>query len=385
MYSTCLFCSQPLGRNEAIEPFPVGTRVAFDAWRGRLWAVCRGCGRWNLAPIEERWEAVEAAEKLFADTRSRVHSENIGLARLADGTRLIRVGKALPGELAAWRYGGELVSRRSRNMMVGGAGIIAGGAILAGLPFIVTAGVPITLLSSSVQIAAHIRMARDRRKIVHVVPAAASPTGGDLVIRRSDLYDASLRQFDDGDFGIDMKELPPTRNSRWSERRTPERPAVQLRGDAARNVVSRAMVAYNHRGAKLAEIEAALRSIEQAGGAHEFAYNAAASNAVLTRSVVRSPAGGGGSSLREVLGTFKGEVIPVTPYRADFTDRRPRLAKTDALALEMALHEEAERHALEGELAALEAAWREAEEIAHIADALPGEPPPGRGAGGQIT
>lgn len=31
MYSTCLFCSQPLGRNEAIEGFPVGTRVAADA------------------------------------------------------------------------------------------------------------------------------------------------------------------------------------------------------------------------------------------------------------------------------------------------------------------------------------------------------------------
>lgn len=376
MYSTCLFCSQPLGTNEAIESFPVGTRVAFDAWRGRLWAVCRGCGRWNLAPIEERWEAVEAADKLFADTRRRVQSENIGLARLADGTRLIRVGEALPGELAAWRYGGELVSRRSRNMMLGGAGIIAGGAVLAGLPLIVSAGVPVTLLSSSVQIAAHVQMARDRRKIVHVVPATASPTGDDLVIRRSDLYDASLRQLEDGDFGIDMKAKPPARISRWSERMTPEWPAVQLRGDAARNVVSRAMVAYNHRGAKLTEIERALRSIEQAGGAHEFAYNAAASNAVLARSMARAPAAGGGASLKQIIGTFKGEIIPVTKYRADFTDGRPRLAKTDALALEMALHEEAERHALEGELAALEAAWREAEEIAHIADALPGEPPP---------
>jgi hypothetical protein len=42
----------------------------------------------------------------------------------------------------------------------------------------------------------------------------------------------------------------------------------------------------------------------------------------------------------------------------------------DRLALEMASHEEAERRALEGELEALEAAWREAEEIAGIADSL---------------
>ena len=40
------------------------------------------------------------------------------------------------------------------------------------------------------------------------------------------------------------------------------------------------------------------------------------------------------------------------------------------LALEMAAHEETERRAFEGELAVLEAAWREAEEIAAIADRL---------------
>jgi hypothetical protein len=36
----------------------------------------------------------------------------------------------------------------------------------------------------------------------------------------------------------------------------------------------------------------------------------------------------------------------------------------------MAAHEDAERAALEGELETLAAAWREAEEIAAIADAL---------------
>lgn len=40
------------------------------------------------------------------------------------------------------------------------------------------------------------------------------------------------------------------------------------------------------------------------------------------------------------------------------------------LALEMAAHEESERRAMEGELALLEAAWREAEEIAAISDNL---------------
>ena len=40
------------------------------------------------------------------------------------------------------------------------------------------------------------------------------------------------------------------------------------------------------------------------------------------------------------------------------------------LALEMASHEETERRALEGELALLEDAWQEAEEIAAISDDL---------------
>jgi hypothetical protein len=42
----------------------------------------------------------------------------------------------------------------------------------------------------------------------------------------------------------------------------------------------------------------------------------------------------------------------------------------DRIALEMAAHEEAERRALEGELEDLAEAWREADEIATIADAL---------------
>jgi hypothetical protein len=47
-----------------------------------------------------------------------------------------------------------------------------------------------------------------------------------------------------------------------------------------------------------------------------------------------------------------------------------RLPGPSRLALEMALHEEQERRALQGELKTLEAAWRQAEEIAAISDNL---------------
>jgi hypothetical protein len=52
------------------------------------------------------------------------------------------------------------------------------------------------------------------------------------------------------------------------------------------------------------------------------------------------------------------------------------------LALEMALHEESERRAMEGELAELERAWRDAEAVAEIADSmlLPEDPAPEDGS-----
>ncbi|HEY7569129.1 MAG TPA: hypothetical protein VH762_16225, partial [Gemmatimonadaceae bacterium] len=107
MYATCLFCNKPLGNNEALETFPVGRRLAFDAAKGRLWVVCRQCERWNLTPLDERWEAIEQAEKLYRDTRRRVATDNIGLANLRDGTTLVRIGQPQRPEFAAWRYGDQ--------------------------------------------------------------------------------------------------------------------------------------------------------------------------------------------------------------------------------------------------------------------------------------
>jgi hypothetical protein len=68
-------------------------------------------------------------------------------------------------------------------------------------------------------------------------------------------------------------------------------------------------------------------------------------------------------------------------WEEDYTLRQPlpehkrpcslgHLVTAERLALEMALHEETERRAMDGELAALETAWREADEVARIADSL---------------
>ena len=95
MYSTCLFCNQPLGTNSAFDSFPIGRRLAFDPAKGRLWVVCRKCERWNLSPLDERWEAIEQAEQRYAETRRRVATTQIGLARLSDGRLALTSSSAL--------------------------------------------------------------------------------------------------------------------------------------------------------------------------------------------------------------------------------------------------------------------------------------------------
>src|SRR3712207_853319 len=103
MYTRCLFCQGKLGANEAIETFPVGRRLAFDAAKGRLWVVCDRCGRWNLTPLEERWEAIEECERRFDGTRLRAYTDHVGLTRLREGLELVRIGRPTRPELALWR------------------------------------------------------------------------------------------------------------------------------------------------------------------------------------------------------------------------------------------------------------------------------------------
>src|SRR5213075_1224287 len=111
---------------EAVEHFPAGRRLAFDAAKGRLWVVCRKCERWNLTPLEERWEAIEECERAFAGTRLRVSTDQIGLARLREGLELVRIGEPQRPEMAAWRYGDQFGRRRRKQIATfAGSGVIA--------------------------------------------------------------------------------------------------------------------------------------------------------------------------------------------------------------------------------------------------------------------
>ncbi|HLM67972.1 MAG TPA: hypothetical protein VK358_10620 [Longimicrobium sp.] len=358
MYRSCIFCSADLKANDALERFPVGRSIAFDGEKGRLWAVCLRCARWNLAPIEERWEAIEDAERLFRDTRTRAQSENIGVARLRDGTRLIRVGAAVGGELAAWRYGGQIASRRWRYFLGVGVGAVAvGGIVLAGSAL---AGLGGGITYSAYSLVRGARQAIRDRRTVHETSTRAGLRHLPVRVLGKHVRQARIRT-DESGAGIEL-HLPAAIVGRTHASRldnVSSRPCV-LRGDDARLALGRGLVVVNPAGGDRRLVHDAVGRIEQAGGPREMLLAAARNGLLLNGSGgPRHPA-----ARDAALVSFPRGVTPVFPSN---DSPNPLVS----LAVEMAVHDEMERQALEGELAGLEEAWRQAEQIAAIADRLP--------------
>jgi hypothetical protein len=92
--------------------FPLVRAAAYDTQKGRLWAICDRCHRWNLWPVEERAPVIEGLERVVKDRGIPVaQTENVTLLR-ADSLGLVRVGDAGLEERSWWRYGRELHRRR---------------------------------------------------------------------------------------------------------------------------------------------------------------------------------------------------------------------------------------------------------------------------------
>lgn len=316
MYRTCLYCKLDLGTNAVLETLPIGRRVAFDATRGRLWVVCPHCRRWCMVPLEDRWEAIEACERLYRGTRLRLGSGEVSLAHLPSGLELVRVGKPLRPELAAWRFAGRrpgLVQRTGRWI--------------------------------------HKQMTRTiigPSKILHQVPRALLAI---RYIRRDDVSRILWRPPRDGmPWGIERQlveadaDLPAGATSLHAEI-----PSGQVfRGEERLRVGGLALTELNRTSLTGARVRDALEWLDTFGNPFAMEMDAGADHAIL------APEGR-------------------TPGRASALSHPGYLADLQPavrLALEMASHEAEERLFLQGELWRLERAWREAEEIAAIADQL---------------
>lgn len=329
MYTTCIYCHKPLGSNQAVEAFPVGRKLAFDGAKGRLWVVCGKCSRWNLSPLETRWEAIEECQRLFHDARLRVSTENIGLAKLRDGTELVRIGEPLRPEFAAWRYGQQF-RRRFRNRA---QGLAMGGAFIAAWHFLTPAavgGVVIMQGASAIYRAVQlVRGSPTRPGETEVIAQVRDDAGTLYSVWGTHVPGIKLTAAEDTPSGWSLDV--PHRGGK-----------TRFTGQPATLVLGHALSHLNSLGGSARRVERAVGLIEEAGAGDRF-FAAAERKA-------RRPDG------------FSGALLEMGPELR--------------LALEMAAHEENERRAMEGELALLEWAWRDAEVIAGIADRLAVSPGP---------
>ena len=317
MFTRCIFCHAQLSANESLEHFRHGRKVAFDPGRGRLWAICSGCGRWNLAPIEERWEALEELERLATD-RARLLSktDNIALLRAAD-LELVRVGDARLNEEAWWRYGRDLLQRRKRSYVIQGAEVVAmiAAAVATGgmaTGFVGTSiFLPIARWSRFGRVAWRGRSTCERCGVA-LTELRFSETG-------------SLALAPSGEDGETMVIAACPRCGREEDGA-----GHRLTGTQAEHLLRRALAYRHFVGASENRLRDATRAIEEAGSVQR-----------LTRTLAE----------RRV--------------RLDGLEKHER---THAIALEIAVNEETERKLLELELAELERRWKEEEEIAAIAD-----------------
>jgi hypothetical protein len=337
-----------------------------------VWAVCPECARWNLAPLEERWETVDECERRFRATALRYSSGNIGLAWLKGDVELIRIGPALRPEVAAWRYGRVLTRPRTlarRTMERAAASLV--GAMRAVLsphrafprdPRAAMAGLFLGLYGGRVLDVVHL-------PAVEPMDATDSPIA---VVRFRHLARAAL--------------VRPAPGRPWALSIPHDEGILSVEGDEGVRTVARILAIINgtERGGGFSHelLERAVQKVD------ESALTDSYFNRVLAIAL-RSDWGRGQDESPEhalvQLNAMEVASTEVERLALRLTGRtfwshggigsEPSTALLDVplvdrLALEMAAHEESERRALEGELEELEAAWREADEIATIADAL---------------
>jgi len=364
MYSTCLFCSGQLGTNTILPTFPVGRRLAFDPARGRLWVICEWCQRWNLSPLDERWEAVEECERRFRATRLRFSTANIGLAYVPLGLALVRIGPALKPEIAAWRYGRYLrrwlpAARWDPLRSLGNEAValadrgVGWAAHRLGL-------------RRRYDIATWLKLTVRPDRVLAMVPADA---GGTLVVRVRHLGTTELKR--------------PDPREPWQLWVAHDDGMATLSGDLGLAVAGKLLAALNGTDAPENVVRYAVQKLEDA--ANPDGYFARVATIALRCWWGRRP-----DATEEATGLVPASATDAERLALHLTKRSfwgrgglgsepmtalPQLPLVDRLALEMAAHEDGERRAMEGELALLELAWREAEEVAAIADSLPLEWP----------
>ena len=320
MFERCLFCERPFPNTEAFGGFACGRRVAWDAGRGRLWAICDGCHRWTLAPLEDRLSVIQSLERMARD-RGRLALQTANIALLyADPLVLLRVGKANLPEQAWWRYGREL--RRRRHIYESHGSRVSAYSFAA----VASLSESLGLTDTGLKIAWDAVPVADILRWRHFSTAAwrgrvrCLQCNSVLLALRFDLS-WWIHPLIDEQGGIALG-VPCDRCDPW----TPEK-VYRITGEDAEDSLRRVLAYQNIAGASERMLNDATREIEAAGSALEFA---------------------------RLLPGRRASLWKLGPVRT--------------LALEIALNERVERRDLEREGREIEATWAREEEVARIVD-----------------
>jgi hypothetical protein len=284
-------------------------------------------------------------------------TENIGLARLREGLELVRIGPALRPEIAAWRYGDQLAQRQSVLVRSVGGVLRAGAHIADAASNLLrdaraqhgTRDDPLTRL----------RLHRLRRRVLDVT---TDTDGRPVILRYGDLVHASL--------------LRPEPHAPWRLLVRHQGGVATLSGEPALRTAGKLFAAINIYGGSPDDVAYASAKVEDAG--NESSYFARVFAIAMRTSWGRYPDAPMPPEVDRPISVAERLALYVSNRSfwgrggvgSEPATELLALPLVDRLALEMAAHEESERRAMSGELADLEAAWREAEEIAEIADAM---------------
>lgn len=300
----------------------MGRRLAFDRAKGRLWVICTHCSRWNLTPLEERWEAIDACEKAYHDTPKRVATEQIGLAKVDDGLALVRIGSPVFPEYASWRYGERFVQRRRRHLVMAGlgaagaVGVIIAGPILAKALLGIGGGSWYWMYNVY---SAQRKQARLRRPLGRI-----TTPDGEIVVKGKHAEQAHLLAGGGKPLRIG---IPPEKKGHTD---------MLFAGDHARDFLRLALPHVNRAGSTAAEVAEGVQALDLANGHPD---------PLLSAQKILAGAGFAYSRLAD-------------------------LPRTLSVGFEMSVMEAQERAWMETHLSLLLVAWKEADELASTADDL---------------
>ncbi len=307
MFPTCAFCNGRFDGDGGPTGLGVGRRFAFDEWRGRLWVICPRCARWNLTPFDDRLERIETLARLATRARLVANTDEVALLRW-ERYDLVRIGRPPRVELATWRYGERLRQRaRERARIVVPVAVAALGVAVA---IDLAAGGSLSIIvynAGNIGEFVYTRIVGGRR-VAFAEPLTCAACGTLIDLRAKHVPHARLLRERREDVAL-LVSCPRCRAE-----------ATLVTGDDAIRAMRQGLAFLNARRSGRRRATEAARELDRAGGAD-----------ALVTSVARG---------EPVLRSLTGE-------------RR--------LALEMAVDEQVE-------LRELARQWREAEEIAAIAD-----------------